>query len=224
MRILIADDDENLVDALARRCERLGFEVDRAHDGATALDSIDRVEPDLVILDVNMPGGSGISLCQMMAGDDLLRDIPVIIMTGRQDEETIRGCHELMAYYVLKSPDVWTRLEPLIGELLASPPSDAPVRAPSAHQATAHQVTAHQVTAHQATAHPDEGYLDAVLAALRDDTTYLAVPSDDAGPGSPTPRVLCIEDDRDFSLAMKRRLEERGVEVRQAFSGMEGYR
>jgi DNA-binding response OmpR family regulator len=199
--ILIADDDEDLADAIARRCERLKLEVERAYDAVTALEKIDQLEPDLVILDVNMPGGNGLSLCQMMARDDCLRDIPVIIMTGRQDEATIRSCHDLLAYYVLKSPDVWSRLEPLVRELLIEPRCD--IRPTLARQSND---------------------VDAIFTALRCDTGCLALPSDEPSVERRSRRVLCIEDDRDFSSALKRRLEARGVDVQQAFSGMEGYR
>src|SRR5262245_27962916 len=92
-RILIADDDESLVDALARRCEKLGARVERAHDGLAALIKIDALEPDLVILDVNMPSGSGLSVCEMVAHDPNLKAIPTIILTGRADGETIAACN-----------------------------------------------------------------------------------------------------------------------------------
>ena len=78
-RILIADDDEGLVDALARRCQALGLLVERAYDGISALRKIDALEPHLVILDVNMPSGSGLSVCEMIAQDPYLKTIPIII-------------------------------------------------------------------------------------------------------------------------------------------------
>jgi CheY-like chemotaxis protein len=193
----------------------LGLEAARAYDGATALEIIDEIEPDLVILDVNMPGGNGINLCQMMAGDDCLRKIPVIIMTGRKDEATIRGCHELLAYYVLKSPNVWARLEPLIRELLALPVGAArPGR----------EAAARSENSPDAPPLVDEDYFGEVLAALQADTSCPDLAADESPASLTHPRVLCIDDDRQFAMVLKRRLEQRGVEVQQAFSGMEGYR
>ena len=56
----------------------------------------------MICLDVNMPGGSGLSACEMISQDEDLAGIPVIILTGCYDEETIRRCHKMSAYYVLK--------------------------------------------------------------------------------------------------------------------------
>src|SRR5262249_1146306 len=113
-RILIADDDECLVDALARRCEALDLRVERAYDGITALAKIDSLEPDLVILNVSIPNGSGRSVCEMIAHDPHLKAIPVIILTGRTDGETIAFCNAQNATYLLKGPNIWSQLEPLI--------------------------------------------------------------------------------------------------------------
>src|SRR5688572_22327567 len=106
-RILIADDDDALVDALARRCQALGLVVERAYDGMSALRKIAALEPDLVILDVNMPSGSGLSVCEMISQDVFLKTIPVIMLTGRTDAPTIAACNRLDAVYLLKGPNVW---------------------------------------------------------------------------------------------------------------------
>src|SRR5262245_34686485 len=117
-RILIADDDECLVDALTRRCQALGLEVAQAYDGKSALTTIDALEPDLVILDVNMPNGSGLRVCEMVSQDPDLQSIPVIVLTGRTDGETIATCNRLDACYVRKGPDIWSQLEPLLADRL----------------------------------------------------------------------------------------------------------
>jgi CheY-like chemotaxis protein len=116
--VLIADDDHDLSCALALRCEGLGISTRVAHDAMTALTEVHREAPDLICLDVNMPGGSGLSACEMISQDEELAGIPVIILTGCYDEETIRRCHKMCAYYVLKCPDIWGRMEPLVRELL----------------------------------------------------------------------------------------------------------
>ena len=69
-------------------------------------------------LDVNLPGGNGLSLCEMLCTDDRMADIPKIILTGRSDPDTIRRCHSMCAYYVEKSSDVWERMGPLLIEVL----------------------------------------------------------------------------------------------------------
>ena len=122
--ILIADDDEDLVQALSVRCELMGLNVITADDATEALNVCDLQDPDLVCLDINMPGGNGLAACEMLTTDEYRREVPVIILTGRFDEDTIRRCHSLSAYYVAKSDDVWARVEPLICELLDIAPME----------------------------------------------------------------------------------------------------
>jgi DNA-binding response OmpR family regulator len=121
--VLIADDDRDLVTALAHRCRRRGLDVRCAHDAFTALSLVRSELPDLVCLDVEMPAGNGLSVCEMLASDESCRSIPVAILTGKNDPDTIIRCHNLCAYYVEKCSDVWSRLEPLIDELLGPPDS-----------------------------------------------------------------------------------------------------
>ena len=123
--VLIADDDHDLVQVLTLRCNQLGLNVVGAHDAMTALALAHQQRPDLICLDVNMPSGSGLSVCEMLATDDRLSSIPVIMLTGRADEETIRRCHTMRAYYVLKSRAIWDRVEPILRKLLQLPPDHA---------------------------------------------------------------------------------------------------
>ncbi len=116
--VLIADDDHELVHVLAVRCRRLGLNVLCAHDAFTSLSLVKTGRPDVVCLDVDMPAGNGLSVCEMLSSDAACRTIPIIILTGRTDPETIMRCHSLCAYYVEKCPDVWSRIEPLLKELL----------------------------------------------------------------------------------------------------------
>jgi CheY-like chemotaxis protein len=90
----------------------------------TALTLAHQQQPDLICLDVNMPSGSGLSVCEMLTADDQVSSIPVIMLTGRADEETVRRCHTMCAYYVLKSRDTWGRVEPILRELLQLPPAE----------------------------------------------------------------------------------------------------
>jgi DNA-binding response OmpR family regulator len=119
--LLIADDDQDLVGVLSIRCRLLGLKVLTAFDAFTALSLVRSQVPDLVCLDVGMPGGNGLSVCEMITSDPAFRDIPVIMLTGRSDPKTICRCHSMCAYYIEKSTDTWERLEPLIRELLELP-------------------------------------------------------------------------------------------------------
>ncbi|MEX2317292.1 MAG: response regulator [Pirellulales bacterium] len=203
--IVIADDDVDLVDSLTQRCSQLGCRVIGASSALEAINAIHRVTPDLVCIDVNMPAGSGLSVCEMMSTDERLRSIPVIVLTGNSDHHTIRRCHDMMVYYVEKSVDVWQRIEPLLVELLAPAARGlAPETAPDRE---------------------GDALLDAVFAMLGNSTESSdAAATDQQIPADAPPWVLCIDDDPDFSDALKCRLETYGVAVIRAFSGMEGYR
>ena len=116
--ILLVDDDADLIDSLGLRCRSIGLNVHTAHNALTALKRLDDSLPHLVCLDINMPTGNGLAICQAMASDPVTAKIPVIIMTACCSLETIRRCGDLCAYYIHKSGDLWKRMEPVIYELI----------------------------------------------------------------------------------------------------------
>jgi DNA-binding response OmpR family regulator len=120
--ILIADDDPDLVNALTQRCEHMGFQVLAAEDAMTALSTADFATPDVICLDIEMPNGNGLAACEMIADDERFASTPIIILTGKKDQKTIRRCHELSAYYLPKQGDVWSQLKPLLQELTETDP------------------------------------------------------------------------------------------------------
>ena len=129
--ILIADDDCDLADALAVRCRQLGFNVVLAYDGLAASSCVAERPFDLVCLDVNMPFGNGMDVCQNLVTDDTLADTPVIVLTCRSDPETIHRCRLLGAHYLLKSRDLWKHMKPLLMELVQG--SSTPVGVLAGH-------------------------------------------------------------------------------------------
>jgi CheY-like chemotaxis protein len=202
-----------------------------ASSALEAINAIHRVVPDVVCIDVNMPAGNGLSVCEMLSSDARLRSIPVVVMTGDCDQQTIRRCHDMMVYYVQKCADIWSRLEPLVQELLAaSERKAAPIRPGDVPDDAALGCGASE---EGDGACDGDSLLDAVFAMLGrpdDDApaTVLAVDpaatADETSRGDEPPWVLCIDDDEDFSDALKCRLESYGVAVLRAFNGMEGYR
>jgi CheY-like chemotaxis protein len=81
-QVVVADDDADLVQSLSERLGSCGCAVIGVYSSLDAIDAIRRVQPDLVILDVNMPSGSGLGICELMANNERLRVVPVIILTG----------------------------------------------------------------------------------------------------------------------------------------------
>lgn len=245
--VLIADDDADLIDVLATRCRARGLEVLTAPDGFTALTLAHQYRPQLICLDVSMPSGSGLSACEMLASNDELCNIPRIVLTGSTSEDTIRRCHQMCTYYVSKCADVWSRLEPLMDELIDVAPAGPRVDADQ-HASTNEEQRGSVAKTSNIEESIDEDQsgpvVDRIFAMLGVDGDFLASPADrdareaQAAPtrqpaaisgdgtsrrGEP-PWVLCVDDDPDFSKALQLRLEVHGVAVIRALDGSAGYR
>jgi CheY-like chemotaxis protein len=117
-RILIVDDDRDLVQSLTLRCQSLGYEVIAAFDGLTALQAIHTAALDVVCLDVEMPEGNGLRVAEMVAADPRHRNTTLIIVSAHQDEATRTRCQAIRACYVHKSPNVWNYLAPLLRQVM----------------------------------------------------------------------------------------------------------
>ncbi|MEX0747623.1 MAG: response regulator transcription factor [Rhodothermales bacterium] len=90
--ILIVDDEVDLVEMLVYNFQKEGFETLAAHDGKRGLEEARAKDPDLIILDVMMPGMNGIDVCRAIRQDAELRRKPVIMLTARtEDEDYVRG-------------------------------------------------------------------------------------------------------------------------------------
>lgn len=84
-RILVVDDEKDIVDLIAFNLEREGFAVTRAYDGQAAWEEVKTAAPDLVVLDLMIPGVSGFELCGMIRRDARLQGLPVIMLTAKSD-------------------------------------------------------------------------------------------------------------------------------------------
>ena len=102
-RILIVDDEEDIVDLLAYNLEREGYEPLVARDGIEALDRAAAEHPDLIVLDVMMPRLDGIETCRRLREDALLRKTPILMLTARTEEkDQIRGLDVGADVYISK--------------------------------------------------------------------------------------------------------------------------
>jgi CheY-like chemotaxis protein len=127
--ILIADDDKGLLRLLRLSLESLDVKIDEAHDAMFALTLIHKTLPNLVILDVNMPAGNGLSACEMLASDARLSRLPVIILTGDSSDATRMRCQRMHAHYVRKGPDAMDEVKQLVCRLLSIHDGKAPAPA-----------------------------------------------------------------------------------------------
>ncbi|MGL5832599.1 MAG: response regulator, partial [Waterburya sp.] len=90
--ILIVDDNHNNLEVISETLARAGFQVAVAIDGETALEQIQYYKPELILLDVMMPGMDGYQTCQKIKSNPETFDIPVIFMTALSDtEHKVRG-------------------------------------------------------------------------------------------------------------------------------------
>jgi DNA-binding response OmpR family regulator len=81
-KILIADDDLEILSLVRRHLRKKGLDVVEASDGEEALETARKEKPDLVILDVMMPGMSGWEVCRAIREDEALANTRVIMLTG----------------------------------------------------------------------------------------------------------------------------------------------
>ncbi|MEV0079033.1 response regulator transcription factor [Nocardia neocaledoniensis] len=82
-RVLVVDDDVTIAESVAARLRAEGFAVDVAHDGPAAVAAATAGEPDVVVLDVMLPGFDGLEVCRRIQAE---RPVPVLMLTARTDE------------------------------------------------------------------------------------------------------------------------------------------
>ena len=121
-RILVVDDDREFAESITLRCRSIGFEAEAAYTPLSAVVKMGARAPDLLCLDVNMPSGNGLDLCEYLVRETSQRTKPVIVISGSSDEATFRRSLLLRTRFVRKSPNLWQRLQPVIEELLGTAP------------------------------------------------------------------------------------------------------
>ncbi len=114
-RMLVADDDPAIVRLLAERCASVGFNVETATNGVQALIKAIRSNPDIMVIDVNMPEADGLAVCARLL-DSGRSALNVIVVTGSRAAATVERCEGFGAYYVRKGPGFWMGLESALTE------------------------------------------------------------------------------------------------------------
>ncbi len=115
-KMLIADDDPAIVRLLADRCMKMGFNVETAANGMQLLLKARRSQPDVMIVDVNMPEMDGLSVCTRLL-DPGSKPVEVVVVTGSSDPETAERCESLGLFYGRKGPDFWKNIEAALIEI-----------------------------------------------------------------------------------------------------------
>jgi len=91
-RILVVDDDKQIVRLVSSYLEDAGFLTLAAHDGETAMHALRAERPDLVVLDIGLPGHDGLDITRWLRADPYLANIPILMLTARvEDVDKIVG-------------------------------------------------------------------------------------------------------------------------------------
>ena len=89
--VLVADDDADIRDLVAFKLEQAGLEVIAVEDGQAALEQARARVPTLAVLDVSMPGLSGIDVCRMLRSESATAGMLIIMLTARVQEQDVEG-------------------------------------------------------------------------------------------------------------------------------------
>ncbi len=116
--LLLVEDEPDLVDLLSFNLERAGYRVESALTGEDGLQTARRLHPDLVLLDLMLPGMDGLEVCRSLRQSAELRDTPVIMLTARGEEQDIvRGLELGADDYITKpfsTPVVLARIKAVL--------------------------------------------------------------------------------------------------------------
>jgi len=103
-KILIVDDERDIVKALMIRLQGAGYEVVTAFDGAQAIFVAHKEKPDLIILDIRMPAGNGFGVAEKLKHSASTFSIPVIFLTGSPERNSEERAMTLGARFYIKKP------------------------------------------------------------------------------------------------------------------------
>ncbi|KIE17081.1 hypothetical protein DS62_06500, partial [Smithella sp. SC_K08D17] len=85
-RIMVIDDEKDIVDLISYNLELEKFAVIKAYDGESALEMLESVKPDLIILDLMLPVIRGLEVCRLIRKNPETESIPIIMLTARGDD------------------------------------------------------------------------------------------------------------------------------------------
>ena len=120
-RVLLAEDNDDhalLIQMALQRASQLPVDVHRARNGEEAVAMVTELMPDLVLLDLKMPGRSGHEVLQTIKGDDELRKIPVAVLTSSDRDEDVAQSYGLGGNHFITKPENPAELEQRLRSLL----------------------------------------------------------------------------------------------------------
>ena len=118
-RILLVEDEVELLDVLTEHLEREGYAVTRAVDGEEALRRVQNERPDLVLLDLGLPGLRGFDVLQRLREDH--PRVPVVMLTGLDDEAEARRTLQMGAVDYIRKPFELAHLNRVVQAAIGNP-------------------------------------------------------------------------------------------------------
>ncbi len=113
--ILLVEDNEKYAEVIKLHLERGGHKIQVVYDGETALQKVGEVDPDIIFLDVMLPGMDGIAVCEKLKSDPDLKTIPVVMLTGRTHMKDVNSALSAGAEdYITKMSDIeaiWAQID-----------------------------------------------------------------------------------------------------------------
>lgn len=105
IKILVADDEKEVLDIMARKIQEQGYDVVKASDGNDALEKIIREAPDVILLDINMPGRNGFEILKdVRENPTASKWQPVIIVSACNELNDLRKGYKLQADHYITKP------------------------------------------------------------------------------------------------------------------------
>ena len=103
-KVLVVDDQKDNVFVLKDRLQREGYEILEAYDGETCIKIAESDKPDIVLLDVMMPGMSGFEVCKVLSTSEKTKLIPIILVTALTEAEDLEEGFQVGAFDYVKKP------------------------------------------------------------------------------------------------------------------------
>jgi DNA-binding response OmpR family regulator len=116
--VLIVDDEQDIVRPLAFRLEVEGFRVALEPNGQLGYDRAVAEKPDIILLDVMMPGIDGVTLCRMLKDEETTRHIPIIMVTAKSRMGDVEAAFHARADDYVSKPYEWAELRLKMRKLL----------------------------------------------------------------------------------------------------------
>jgi DNA-binding response OmpR family regulator len=127
-KILIIEDDQSIYNVYSAELKLRGYEVEHEADGMNAMDSIEKFEPDLILLDIILPGRNGLEILEEIVEREDLQDIKVLMVTNYGNDSNVKKALELGAEdYILKYNIVPSELSEKVSQILGEE-TDSPVK------------------------------------------------------------------------------------------------